>query len=253
MYRPTPGVPENFAGRRDGERSWFVDAADGSAGERVQLWHLPAADAAAPSLLYLHGTFRNAYHNLPKMRALQACGFDVLAVEYRGWGESTARVPSQATIVSDARVGWDTLASRQPDPRRRVIHGHSMGGAAAVALAATLGAGACAQLVLESTFASFASLAARFGLLAATLGRLGGQRFDSRSTIDRVRAPLLFLHGTADTTVPWAEGRLLYDAAPEPKRFVSFDGGTHSTLHDDDAALYAWTMGGLARSLRPRA
>ena len=67
----------------------------------LALWWLPHADPAAPTLLYLHGTFRNLYRNHPKMEALRAAGFSVLAVDYRGWGDSTAIVPSEKTILAE--------------------------------------------------------------------------------------------------------------------------------------------------------
>ena len=53
---------------------------------------------------------------------------------------------------------------RQPDPGRRVIFGHSMGGAVAVTLASGLHAGAdYGALVLESTFTSMPEVAAAAG------------------------------------------------------------------------------------------
>ncbi|MBW6493966.1 MAG: lysophospholipase [Burkholderiaceae bacterium] len=70
------------------------------------------------------------------MLAIRAAGYSVLGVEYRGWGESTQLVPSEDSIYADAEFGWREMVLRQPDPRRRVIYGHSMGAAVAVELAA---------------------------------------------------------------------------------------------------------------------
>ncbi len=130
IYRPTRTVPADFSGLQPGDQRWFVhwDAA-GAPAQQVQMWWLPHADPAAPTLLYLHGTFRNLYRNHPKMQALREAGFSVLAVEYRGWGESSPLVPTEASIHADADLGWTELVRRQPDPRKRVIFGHSMGGA----------------------------------------------------------------------------------------------------------------------------
>jgi pimeloyl-ACP methyl ester carboxylesterase len=89
-------------------------------------------------LLYLHGTFRNLFGNLSKINALRDAGFAVLAVDYRGWGESAPIMPSEASIHADAGRAWAELLKRQPDARHRVIFGHSMGGAVAVRLASTL-------------------------------------------------------------------------------------------------------------------
>ena len=42
-------------------------------------------------------------------------------------------------------------------------------------------------------------------------------RFDSRSRIGKVRAPILVLHGERDRVVPVRFGRALFNAAPDPK------------------------------------
>ena len=53
-------------------------------------------------------------------------------------------------------------------------------------------------------------------------------QFRSLDIIQQVRAPILILHGTDDRTIPFAFGERLYAAAPEPKRFVRIEGGSHS-------------------------
>jgi fermentation-respiration switch protein FrsA (DUF1100 family) len=54
------------------------------------------------------------------------------------------------------------------------------------------------------------------------------QRFDSLAKVKDVKAPVLFVHGTADRFVPAAMSERLYAAAPEPKRLLLVDGGNHS-------------------------
>lgn len=243
--RPTPGRPADA----DSPRRWrpgderFVRDAPSAPGEPVAMWWLPQPDARAPTLLYLHGTLRNLYGNQPKIDALRQAGFAILAVDYRGWGESAPIVPSEATIDADAQLAWAELVRRQPDPDRRVIYGHSMGTAIAVTLASGLhyrhdyGA-----LVLESAFTRIADVAAAAGFW----GRLGAAvttlEFDSRSKIGRVDAPITMLHGTADKTVPIELGRRLRDAAPPGVHWVEIPGGSHSGLQSDDPALYQQTL-----------
>ena len=61
--------------------------------------------------------------------------------------------------------------------------------------------------------------------------------FESIRRIGRVRAPLLFLHSPEDTIVPIAHGRLLYQAAPAPKRFVEVRGG-HVRANEVDGEMF---------------
>ena len=241
VFRPTPGVPAGFAGLRAGDESFAtsVPGAEPGTSDTLQMWWLPHANAQAPTLLYLHGTFRNLYQNLPKIDALREAGFAVLAVDYRGWGDSTPLIPSEATIYADAAVAWAELEWRQADPRKRVIYGHSMGGGVAVELASGKRHGAdYAALILESTFTRMPDVATAAGWLGALASYFASQKFDSMAKIGRVDAPVLMLHGAADTTVPVALGRQLRDAAPPGTRWVEIPGGSHSRLQSDAPAAY---------------
>jgi hypothetical protein len=58
------------------------------------------------------------------------------------------------------------------------------------------------------------------------------------------------LHGTADDTVPIALGRRLFDAAPEPRHFLAFEGGSHSRLHTDAPDRYREALAAFADRVR---
>jgi pimeloyl-ACP methyl ester carboxylesterase len=220
----------------------FVQTAPGTA-QDVAMWWLPQADPHAPALLYLHGTFRNLYGNLPKINALREAGYAVLAVDYRGWGDSAPIVPSEASINADAQLAWAEFRRRAPDASRRVIFGHSMGGAVAVTLASGLKGGSdYAALVLESTFNRMPDVAAAAGFWGRVAASATTLDFDSQSRIARIDAPITMLHGTGDKTVPVALGRKLRDAAPAGTRWVEFAGGTHSRLHEESPQLYQDTL-----------
>ena len=241
VYRPTPGVPADFTGLRAGDLSFALQVPGSEPGtqDTLQMWWLPQANADAPTLLYLHGTFRNLYQNLPKINALREAGFSILAVDYRGWGSSSLIIPSEATIYADANTAWAELTRRQPDPRRRVIYGHSMGSGVAVTLASGKHHGTdYAALILESAFTSLPDVARAAGWWGWLAALFSSQKFDSINKIGKVDAPVLMLHGEADNTVPVALGRKLRDAAPPGTRWVEFAGGSHSRLMTDAPAAY---------------
>jgi uncharacterized protein len=259
--RPTPGRPAAYAegsaallaAFKPGDERWLVEVRGESdamqASQQLALWWLPQTDPKAPVLLYLHGTFRNLYQNLPKINALREAGFAIVAVDYRGWGDSTFIVPSEQSIAADAQAAWAEVQRRQPMPGRRVIFGHSMGGAVAVRLASGLvgAAGADASrdygaLILESTFTRLPDVARKAGFWGGVAASLTSLDFDSVSRIARIDAPIVMMHGTADKTVPFELGLRLRDAAPSGTQWVPVPGGTHSQLHAEAAALYQQTM-----------
>ena len=265
VYRPTPGRPANFAGLRPGDLEYAVDVpretsvisipgarAGDIAPDRIRLWWLPNADPQAPTLLYLHGTFRNLYQNLRKVEALRDAGFSVVALDYRGWGDSTPILPSEASIYADANVAWGELVRRQADPRKRVIFGHSMGSGVAVELASHRHVGTdYGGLILESSFTRLPDVAGANGTLGTVAALFATQEFDSLAKIGRVDAPILMLHGGADTTVPVALGRRLFDAAPKGTRWVEFANGSHSGLDREAPQQYRQAVRDLIAQLQP--
>ena len=264
--RPTPGRPAGLADDgvlfRPGDVRRLVPVPsatpnDANQPDQLALWWLPHADPQAPTLLYLHGTFRNLYQNLSKIDALRQAGYSIVAVDYRGWGDSTAIVPTEESISADVREAFAELQRRQPDASRRVIFGHSMGGAVAVRLASTLhavraGGNDYAALVLESTFTRLPDIAAAAGFWGRIAAAVSTLEFDSLSRIGRIDAPLLMLHGTADRTVPVALGRRLRDAAPPGVQWVEIAGGTHSRLHSDAPERYQEALAQLLRSTKSK-
>lgn len=248
IYRPTVGVPLDFSGLRVADARYFVDVPDTGAPQHLAIWWLPYGAPDAPTLLYLHGTFRNLFQNRHKIDALRAAGYSVLAVDYRGWGESSAVTPSEASIRQDALLAWAELKKHQPNAGQRVIYGHSMGSGVAVDLASRLDPADYGGLVLESAFTSFTDVAHASGWLARLLNLFNPERFDSLGKITRIKAPLLMLHGRLDSTIPIQLGQQLFAAANAPKHWLAMEGAAHSDLDQVNPALYQSTLRSFAAS-----
>ena len=188
------------------------------------LWLPRGDDPKAPVLLYLHGAGRSIDDSTYRIEHMRELGFSVLAIDYRGWGRSTNELPSERAVYEDARAAWAWLAKNQPE-RPRYLFGHSLGGAIAIQLATEVPD--ARGLIVEGTFTSIPDVfeSMRWGWLP--IGPLITQRFDSIAKIDKVKAPILVVHGTRDGLIRPALARTLYERAPEPKRFVLVEGGTH--------------------------
>jgi pimeloyl-ACP methyl ester carboxylesterase len=186
-------------------------------------------------VLYLHGARHNLYGNAARIERLQALGYNVLALDYRGFGRSTLILPSEQSAIEDARLAYAELVRREPDPARRIVYGYSLGGAVAIALARSIdeaGGEDIAGVVVESSFTSIPDVVRtmRWGWLPFVQLAVSND-FDSESRISALNKPLLFLHGTADSIVPHTMSDRLYAAArnvPEQyKRVIKIDGASH--------------------------
>ena len=70
-------------------------------------------------------------------------------------------------------------------------------------------------------------------------------KFANRDRIKDVHIPVLIVHGTADSSIPFAEGRKLYNLANAPKTFVAMAGSEHNTLVRDGLYDHVWPFLGL--------
>ena len=202
------------------EDAWF-EAADGV---RLHGWFL-AHPKPRYVVLYCHGNAGNITHRADILedihRHLEA---SVLVWDYRGYGRSEGR-PTEQGVLLDAEAARQWLARRTGWPvDRLVLWGHSLGGAVAVHLAASGGAGA---LVLESTFPSLPDVAA-FHYPWLPVRWLMRNRLDAQGLIGRYHGPVFQSHGQADSIVPIHLGRKLFAAANPPKQFLQIPQADHN-------------------------
>jgi pimeloyl-ACP methyl ester carboxylesterase len=208
------------------EDLWLaVPRLDAPGDERVHAWWLPAMRPAAPTLLYLHGVRWSLGNNLFRIARWRELGFNVLAIDYRGFGRSDGELPSETQIQADARAAWAEVRRREPRGDRRFIYGHSLGAAVALELAAS--ERDATGVIAEAGFTSLPDMAADRNF---PVGALLTQRFDALERTRLLTIPSLFIHGTADTVVPPAMSERLYAAAPAPKRLLLIEGGSHSNF-----------------------
>ena len=225
-----------------GESRWSRAAPEGTevfdialpGGDTVRAWYLGQADSEAPTVLYLHGSRWNLNSSVFRIERWARMGYSILAIDYRGFGESTPRLPSQASSVEDASAALQQLARRQPDPSLRFVYGHSLGGAVAIALAAQESHTEFAGLIVESTFTSIRDMisGSRWSDIPG-LALLITQPFDSLADIQKIKAPVLVLHGTGDRIVPHEMSDALAAAAKPGTRLQKIDGASHSGASSD--------------------
>jgi len=195
---------------------------------RLHGWYVPGRRPV--TLLWCHGNAGNISHRLENLRLIHdRLGVGVLIFDYRGYGESEG-VPSEVGTYRDARA-FRAWQRRHPlaGPTPVVYFGRSLGAAVATTLAAE---DPPTALILETPFASVRAMASvTLPVVGYLAGLLLRTRYDTLGRIDQVHVPVLVLHGDADEVVPFEQGRAVFEAAREPKAFVTIPRAHHNDTY----------------------
>jgi hypothetical protein len=207
-------------------------------GVRLHGWFLPVRDARL-TILLSHGNAGNIGDRLDRALLFQSrLRASVLLYDYRGYGSSQGS-PDEAGTYRDVRAAYQYLVeAKKLDPRRLVLFGESLGSGVALELAVAQPA---AALVLEAPFTSVPDMAR--ATVFAPLAPFVRTRYDNLAKVSRLRMPLLVLHGDRDEVVPFAQGRRLFEAAPEPKRFFAIPGAHHNDAYFVGGEAYWRALG----------
>jgi uncharacterized protein len=191
----------------------------------------------------LHGQETTIGKCLDDLQCLHELGCHVLAIDYRGYGETHGSfIPSEASVCEDAEVAWNFLVQqRKFSPRQVLIYGHSLGGAIAIELA--IRRPESGGLVVESTFTSIKEMASWKAppTLIYPLNWMLRHHFASLDKVQRhPLPPTLIIHGTADTKVPsFMSEKLYHHMKSVTKDLLLLEGGQHAQRGEGQAAYQA--------------
>ena len=189
-------------------------------GVRLHGWFIPGDDARA-TLLFFHGNAGNISHRLDSIRIFNRLNLDVFIFDYRGYGQSNGRT-SEAGTYLDAEAAWLYLTeTRAVAAAEIIVFGRSLGASIAAWLASRHRP---AALILESSFSSVPSMAQRLYPFLPVKW-LANFSYDTRQYVSGIECPLLVAHSKGDDIIPYAEGRLVFEAAPADKQFLELRGG----------------------------
>jgi fermentation-respiration switch protein FrsA (DUF1100 family) len=229
-FFPVRGAGETPATFGVPYRDLVLTTADG---ERLHAWVLPHEEPRA-QVLYFHGNGGNLPGWAPVLVGLHRRGFEVLALDYRGYGLSTG-TPSERGLYRDAEAFVRRFAE---DLRHEgvpaVYWGRSLGSAPAAHAARVLPPDG---LVMEAGFTDARSVV-RSDPLLSFLALFASYRFDTAGLMRTVEQPVLVIHGDRDGVVPFAEGERLFAAIRSPKRFHRVRDGGHNDAEPRDSEAY---------------
>lgn len=205
------------------------------------LWDIPGDDPAGPIIVFSHGWGQSRHSVLPRLSELTLLASRVIAWDMPGHGESDGR--SHLGVREGAALERVICWATEHEDRPVVLYGYSLGAGVSLELAGStphLVSRVVAEAPYRLPITPARNVLMQRGLphgwslaLAMRLAGVGrSTAFDRAGSAQRVRCPVLVLHGRADEISPVQDGRDIAAAAPRAT-LVEIAGGTHKGLWTD--------------------
>jgi pimeloyl-ACP methyl ester carboxylesterase len=176
-------------------------------------------------ILYFHGNAGNLQRWGELTEFFVAKGYDVIVMDYRGYGKSTG-IRTMDALYTDAEI-WYAFAKEHYYEKEIIVYGRSLGTAIAIYAASKHDP---AKVILETPFYSLTKIAkSRFPILPVE--SLLYYPFPSYQYINEITCPITIYHGDNDEVIDFGYGKQLYDSIEnEEKEFILVRGGGHNDL-----------------------
>eukprot|EP00298_Acanthocystis_sp_HF-20_P028021 c64_g1_i1.p1 GENE.c64_g1_i1~~c64_g1_i1.p1 ORF type:complete len:284 (+),score=104.12 c64_g1_i1:24-854(+) len=203
-------------------------------------------DQAKYTVIYSHGNAEDigisaeffdtlVYRTKVNLLAYEYGGYSISYVEekssrlsFSSFESESAGKPNEQTCYYSIQAAYDFLVNEHNVPKENIIlFGRSLGSGPTVDLASKEKniAGVILQSPLESGIRS------QMGSAARPLGFM--DIFRNIDKIEKVEAPTMIIHGTADRVVPCSNGKSLYKRLKKPVEPHWLSGFGHNDIPDD--------------------
>ena len=175
-------------------------------------------------ILYFHGNSRSIKGWAKYARDFYRYDYDVVLVDYRGFGKSTGK-RSEHEMLNDMQIVYSSLANDYSE-NHLIVYGRSLGSGFAAKVASDNNP---RYLILDAPFYNFRKVIERFLPILPVRFVL---RYHLRTDkwIQRVKCPIYILHGTKDLLIPIRHSEQLQKINPRKITLIRIHGGGHNNL-----------------------
>lgn len=176
-------------------------------------------------ILYFHGNTRSIKGWAKYAKDFYRYGYDVVLVDYRGFGKSTGRRVNETEMLDDMQFVYSELATRFTE-KHLIVYGRSLGSGFATKVASD---NSPRYLILDAPYFSFQKVVERFLPILPVQLLL---RFHLRTDvwIKKVKCPTYIIHGTKDWLIPISNSEKLQEINPRKITLIRIVGGGHNNL-----------------------
>ena len=218
-----------------------IEASDGIL---LNAWLMPhRTDKKAGAVIFFHGNAQNIGSHVAQVYWLTDAGYDVLLVDYRGFGHSQGKPNIHENMTDIATAIEYFFAQNQPDTDKYLL-AQSLGASMSGYVLATR-----PDLNKQFTAVALDSGFAEYGRITRDVlaknwltwsfqypisWTMPGQ-YDLLDVIDHISpTPLLIIHGRKDHIVNFSHAQDLFAKAGRPKSMLSFDGPHIGAFFDEE-------------------
>ena len=216
-------------------RSQFPTRHFAGSGVDLEGWRVSAEGRRRGAIVYLHGIADNRGSAADAVRRLSRRGFDVVAFDSRAHGSSGGAACTFGYYEKrDLQRVIDTLPAGPV-----IVIGTSLGGAVALQTAAE--DSRVSGVVAAESFADLRTVASerapwfftagaiqRAFALAERLAQFKVDDVSPAAAASRIRAPVLLIHGAADTETPPSHSQEIFDGLAGSRRLLLVPGAGHN-------------------------
>ena len=175
-------------------------------------------------IVVLHGNAGNIEGRAYKFKFLADQGYSLLLVSYRGYGDNPGQ-PTEADLISDSALALEWLIKQEGRSSEKIVLlGESLGSGVAIALATQY---PVKGLIFDGAYSSITEVGQSAYPLIPVRWLLK-DTWDSKSRIQKVQAPMLFIHSKKDSVIPFRFSQRLFQAANEPKKSLWLEDSGHN-------------------------
>jgi len=152
-------------------------------------------------------------------------GYDVIMVDYRGFGKSTGR-RTQKAVKRDIQVIYNKIRDKVPE-KYIILYGRSLGSGFATKLASMNNP---RMLILDAPYYSLSKVAKKY-IPFMPLSLLIKFPMPTYKWLKYVKCPIHIIHGTDDRLIPYKTSIKLSKINPKTTKLYTVIGGGHKNLN----------------------
>ena len=175
-------------------------------------------------ILYFHGNSRSIKGWAKYARDFYRYDYDVVLVDYRGFGKSTGK-RGEEDMLQDMQFVYKSLADKYGE-ENLIVYGRSLGSGFAAKLAAD---NHPRYLILDAPYYNFKRVVERF-LPFLPLQLVLRYHLRTDRWIPKIKCHIYIIHGTKDWLIPIKHSEALQKISPRKITLIRIHGGGHNNL-----------------------